>query len=693
MVNILFHSVENIIAVKKETLSALHRLGIKSVRDLLFYRPGSYKIKNILPDLSKLKDGEVIQTEVIIEDVLMPASRRQPVKIMVKNETGSILLVFFNKIPPFIFSRLRIGTRHIISGKVQYFDYCYQIAHPEFILQKDLESGIEPVYQLTYGMVNKQLYSYIIQGLRAAEKTLNLYENLPADNPHRGFEQFSRDLIRNLKMLHLFEVRAEEGQVEEIFEKARKNLARMELLANQISLALIRNQKKEKTGSCFKINKEEQQRVLERLGFTLTSAQEEVIGEIEQDQRAAIQMMRLLQGDVGAGKTLVALLTMLSAVGSGRQAALMVPTDLLANQHYQFFAKSLEESGIEIALLTGKTSAKERSVISEELQSGNILILIGTHALFQDRVSFKDLGYIVIDEQHRFGVEQRLSLINKSSHPDVLVMTATPIPRSLTLTMFGDMSVSKLTSKPKGRLPVITTSNNIKKVEEIAQGIKKMIEAGEKVYWVCPLVEKGEKDEEQEGSEMDVHSRFAVLDHLYPGRVGIAHGKMNSDARDLAMQRFKSGEISILVATTVIEVGIDVPEATLIVIENAEKFGLAQLHQLRGRVGRGEKQSYCLLLYNPKRLSREGKARLEVMRASNDGFYIAEQDLVLRGSGEILGTKQSGEPEFFFASLATDLNILTEANREAASIQKPSSLFELQIKVFAKKEAGVVDSG
>lgn len=433
---------------------------------------------------------------------------------------------------------------------------------------------------------------------------------------------------------------------------------------------------------------------MNNLGFELTKYQQEAVKQIEADQSSNIQMMRLLQGDVGSGKTIVALLTMLNAVSSGTQAVLMVPTDLLSLQHHQFFTKALTGTGITVELLTGKTTIKARRFIKENLKNGITNILIGTHALFQESVAFKDLGYVIIDEQHRFGVQQRLELIAKATHPDVLVMTATPIPRSLTLTMFGDMSVSQVKDKPKNRLAIVTTITSNNRWNQISLSLQKIIDQGQKIYWVCPLIDQKDKTLEHEDNftYADVTKCALELDKIYPGQVAIIHGKMKATDKEFVMQNFKNGEFKILVATTVIEVGIDVPDATLIIVENAEKFGLAQLHQLRGRVGRGELQSYCILMYEPKRFSVNARNRLEIMRQSNDGFYIAEQDLILRGGGEILGTKQSGEPEFFFADLGRDLNILLQANK-LAQVSNFSEFTEFQTKLFARYREDLAKSG
>ncbi|KIJ89029.1 ATP-dependent DNA helicase RecG [Rickettsia asembonensis] len=701
---LLFSPVKAYINIREDTVSALKRLGINNIRDLLFYLPVSYQNKILSPNLTEVRDGEIIQTEIIIESINLPKKSNQPLKITASNDTGSLLLVFFHKPPPFIFNKLKVGTKHIISGKVQFFDHYLQISHPEFITNPKLTKEIEPIYSLTYLLSNKQLYSYIIKAIEIFEEKCKSIED-------KEVKEYLDVILQNLKMLHsLCHSRPlghsrESGNPEkkvidsrfcgndieglrndDLYNNAKKQLAAKELIANQISLLNIRTQIAGKQGNIYPKAAGIQANILNELGFELTSYQKQVIEEIEFEQSDKVEMMRLLQGDVGSGKTLVALLTMVNTVGAWFQATLMAPTDLLANQHYEFFVKALKNTNIRVGLLTGKILGAVRKNIMIQLENGEIDILVGTHALFQEKVSFKKLGYIVIDEQHRFGVQQRLNLINKGVNPDVLVMTATPIPRSLALTMFGDMSISKLIGKPKNRLPIATNTMSINKIEHIIEAINKKLIAGEQVYWICPLIERGEKEVPEEDSLlMDVMNRFNSIENIYQGYTGIIHGKMKNEQKDQIMKQFKEGKIKILVATTVIEVGIDVPEATLIVIENAEQFGLAQLHQLRGRVGRGSLQSYCILLYNPKRLGKVARGRFEIMKQTNDGFYIAEQDLKLRGSGEILGVKQSGEMEFFFADLAEDYDLLLKAHKFAEIGSKGNLNFvNFQIKLFAK---------
>lgn len=692
MYDILFQTIKSLFPIKETAEKALSRLGIHNLRDLLFYKPSSYFINDLSPNLSNLKDGQIIQADVIIEEIITPKSRRGPIKICVANETGSLLLVFFNKIPSFIFSNLKIGKKCTIAGKVQLFDHYFQITHPEFIFKQNLVAPVLPVYPLTYGLINKQLCGYARDGIEIFETALKarlVFGNLP-DNE----KTYMQELLGDIKKLHLVGATPHAREIEEMLQEATLRLAAKELFANQVSLAQLKRQEKAAPGRKFGLQKELQSKILAKLGFTLTEGQVQVTQEIEQDQASGAAMMRLLQGDVGSGKTLVALLTMLNAVSSSAQTALMAPTDLLSYQHYQFFTKALEDTGISVKLLTGKTTAKDKKAIKEALIDGSVDILIGTHALFQEHINFKDLGYIVIDEQHRFGVEQRLELIKKAKAPDVLVMTATPIPRSITLTMFGDMSVSSLKSKPKNRLPIITTITSLSKKEEVINSLSKKLDLNEQVYWVCPLIDQADKEVNPEDDVVyaDVIERHSELSRYYPGQVGIIHGKMKSAEKDEVMQSFKDGSINILVATTVIEVGIDVPNSSLMIIENAEKFGLAQLHQLRGRVGRSSLQSYCILMYNPKRLSQMARQRLQIMKESSDGFYIAEQDLILRGGGEILGTKQSGEPDFYFADLGRDLKILLNANKLAGSIDI-SKFIDFQIELFARGRTELAGSG
>jgi ATP-dependent DNA helicase RecG len=699
MYDIFFQPIKTLLRISEQAQKALGRLKIVNLRDLVFYKPIAYNLIRINPDLTKVKNGELIQTEVRIDDVLRSSSKRSPLKIKVSNPTGTVILVFFSKIHPFIFSKLRIGQKYIITGKVEIFDRSLQISHPEFIFRQNLATPVMPVYPLTYGIINKQLYGYIREAISILENAINTRKFFSQQKLEE--KKYIDELLSEIKNLHLIGYSGTNYDIDRNISLNIKKLAEKELFANQASLVKIKTEEQKRHGRSFPPNHDLHKLILKKLGFELTEGQLKAIKEIETDQFADIQMMRMLQGDVGSGKTLVALLTMLNVVTSGIQTALMAPTDLLSAQHYQFFCNAVENTSIKVELLTGKTSPKQQLQLKKDLAEGNIDILIGTHALFQKGVEFKDLGYIIIDEQHRFGVEQRLELIKKASRPDVLVMTATPIPRSLTLTMFGDMSVSQLKTKPRNRLPIITSAISSEKRSEVITSLNKKLQIGEKIYWVCPLIDQSDEIlktafSEEENSDLslfsDVSTRFTELDKAYPNQVAMLHGKMKATLKDQVMQEFKNGKVRILVATTVIEVGIDVPDSNLIIIENAEKFGLAQLHQLRGRVGRGSKQSYCLLMYNQKKLSKFARERLKIMRESNDGFYIAEQDLILRGGGEILGTKQSGEPVFFFADLTRDLKILLHANNLAKSLEI-NKFIDFQVTLFARNNQELIKSG
>ncbi|MCP5369235.1 MAG: ATP-dependent DNA helicase RecG [Rickettsiaceae bacterium] len=694
MYEILFKDIEELLPIKPPSIKALHRLGLFIVRDLMFYSPYAYNIIDISSDLANVQNGKLIQAVVTIGKIEKPGKGIK--KIYAYNDTGAIILTFFNKMPAFILAKLRIGEKICISGKVNYFNGYYQITHPDFILTQDQAvSELEPVYHLTYGLTNRQLHNYILKTIKLVKAFLKTHLSLVKTqmnyaNPLENEISYMKSLISEVEKIHLIGLNKTD-QIEQIIMDAKQQLAYKELFANQTALAILRSQKQSNLGRRFAPTHLKQE-VVEKLGFALTPAQNAAITEIEAEQNSSGQMMRLLQGDVGSGKTLVALLTMLNVVSVGAQSVLMAPTDLLSLQHFQFFSKALKDYDINISLLTGKTTNSEKKRIKLDLATGVIDIIIGTHALFQNDVEFHNLGYIVIDEQHRFGVKQRMELINKANHPDILVMTATPIPRSLALTIFGDMNTSLIREKPQNRLPIITSVLNIDKKPQLIDSLKSRISNGELIYWICPLVDSSESEEFKEKNCADAVSIHQELNLIFPGMVGILHGKMKSYAKDIVMEQFKNGEIKILVATTVIEVGIDVPQATLIIIENAEKFGLAQLHQLRGRVGRGNKQSYCLLLYDLTRSTQIARKRIEIMKESHDGFYIAEQDLLLRGGGEILGTKQSGEQEFFFADLVRDKNYLIKANK-LAERTKINDFILFQSKIFGRERYDLAKSG
>ncbi|MEC9414259.1 MAG: ATP-dependent DNA helicase RecG, partial [Pseudomonadota bacterium] len=474
---------------------------------------------------------------------------------------------------------------------------------------------------------------------------------------------------------------------------SKERLAYDELLAHQISLYLISKEINYQKGISIKSDNLLIDEFVNNLPFKLTNSQKQCFIEISEDMEKPYRMLRLLQGDVGSGKTLVALLAILKAVNDGKQAAFMVPTEILAKQHFESFNKLINPNNHKIDILTGKTNSKQKKEIYKNIKNGSTNIIIGTHALFQEDVTFNNLGFVTIDEQHKFGVHQRLLLTSKNQilPPDVLLMTATPIPRTLELTTYGSMSVSKLTEKPKGRQIIKTAAKPLSKLKETIKSLEKTINSNNKIYWVCPLIEESEKIDLAAAEK-----RYESLKKIYPNNVLLLHGRMKSEEREKIMEDFKNGSVQILVATTVIEVGIDIPEATVMIIEHSERFGLSQLHQLRGRVGRGKDKSSCLLLYQTP-LGKNAKKRINSLRKTNDGFIIAEEDLLLRGSGEILGTRQSGFHIFKIANLNENNDLLEIANKNAREIVDNNKLnenYKLLLKLFGKDESlKLIDAG
>lgn len=662
----LFADVDTLGQVGTKTKEALARLKCTRVVDLLWHLPIGFIERRKVQSFASIQTGDVITVSVMVESHSSPShggghSRKHPYRIRCYTETGYLTLVFFNSYSQYIIQKLAVGGHYVISGKVEWFNNELQIVHPDYCVPLDKVDTIptyDPIYPLTFALTSRQL-SRIIQ--TALSKTPHLPEWIPTNILEI---QHWKSWRQSLHAAH--------DPASPYYHISRKRLAFDELLANQLALTFVRNFIHKLAGCSIKGNGLLRKSALEQIGFTLTEWQEKALLEISKDQESPVRMMRLLQGDVGSGKTLVALLAMLHVVECGKQAALMAPTEILAQQHFKWIKKVLSSLPVRIGFLSGSSKIKERRVTLEKLAAGEIDIIIGTHALFQEEVNFHALGLGVIDEQHRFGVEQRMRLAAKSAYTDILLMTATPIPRTLTLTAYGDMDISYLKGKPAGRLPISTRVIPLSRLDEIIASLKRVIECGSKAYWICPLIEESTNTEEKEHIKSDLAAavaRFIEFQSLFEGKVGLAHGRMKQAEREEVMRQFAEGEINLLVATTVIEVGIDVPDATIIIIEHAERFGLSQLHQLRGRVGRGNDASSCLLLYASP-LGEISKARLAIMRETEDGFRIAEEDLRLRGGGEVLGTKQSGLPDFKFANLEEDGDLLILARQEVSSIMK-----------------------
>lgn len=655
-----FASVESLAGIGPKLAPLFNRVtgrGAEGARliDLLLHLPVDAIERRLSPSIAAAPNEGIVTFRAVVEAhrPAPPGRARAPTRVVVGDESGDVTLVFFNIPQARITAQLPLGAERVISGKMELFDGQRQIVHPDRILPLAKfaeEPQIEPIYPLTEGLSSRRIQNAAKAGL---ERTKPLPEWLdPAFVSQRGWPTFRESFARLHAPVEIGDL-APDGP-------CWSRLAYDELLAHQLGLHLLRRRFTHAAGRRTHGDGRLRKAILAALPYALTSAQSRAIADIESDLAAEKRMLRLLQGDVGAGKTIVALLAMAIAVEAGRQAALMAPTDILARQHAGRLAPLCDSAGIRLALLTGKMPAEARRRTLGALASGEVDIVIGTHALFQDDVQFADLAFAVVDEQHRFGVHQRLALAAKGEAVDLLVMTATPIPRTLMLAWFGDLESSALDEKPPGRKPIDTRVVPLDRIEEMIEGLERAVASGKRVYWVCPLVGESEILDLAAAEE-----RYADLDKIFPGRVGLVHGKIPPSQRDATIARFQKGEIAILVATTVIEVGVDVPEASIMVIEEAQRFGLAQLHQLRGRVGRGAEQSVCLLVYRGP-LSETARSRLGILRETEDGFRIAEEDLRLRGEGDLLGTRQSGMPGFRIARLDLHQSLLKIARDDAS---------------------------
>lgn len=630
------------------------------VVDLLFHLPSGGIAREMKGSIADAPIGEPVTLSVtVVAHRAPPPGRRAPYRILVEDETGDVTLVFFNGQKARLEKLLPVGERRYVSGKIELWDGMRQMVHPDRILdERGIQNlpAVEAVYGLTEGLSSRMVARYI--GV-ALDRVPHLPEWQDATWLSRNsLPAFDRALVA----LHRPESAAQVSEDALAKSPARRRLAYDELLASQLALALVRSRMRRLPGRVNAGDGHLVERLKRALPYELTPSQAQAVEDIRRDLVADKKMLRLLQGDVGSGKTVVGLLAMASAIEAGRQAAMMAPTEILARQHFERLAPMAEAAGLTIALLTGRDKGAARRNVLAGLADGSIHIAVGTHALFQEGVAFHDLGIAVVDEQHRFGVHQRLALGAKGEAVDILVMTATPIPRTLALTYFGDMDVSVLKEKPAGRKPIATKLISSERLDEVIGALGRAIAAGDQIYWVCPLVGESETVDLAAAEE-----RYEQLKGVFGDQVGLVHGKMAGRDKDAAMERFSKGETKILVSTTVIEVGVDVPQATIMVIEHAERFGLAQLHQLRGRVGRGSRSSSCLLLYKGP-LGETARARLEMMRQTEDGFRIAEEDLRLRGEGEVLGTRQSGLPGFKLARLDVDAELLAAARDDARLI-------------------------
>ncbi len=662
----LFRSIRTIEGVGPKIAVHMARLiGGERVLDLLLHMPVDIIDRRYRPSIAESINGRTATMRLTVRKHIPNARKSQPYRIKAFDESGQIDLVFFHARKPYLTEHYPEGAVVTICGRVDHGYGGAQMVHPDLlqsgrvapesdtdketdIIETDIE-WVEPLYPMTQGLSPRSFRKAMLQALTQIP-------TLP-DWIDGGYlaKQNWPSWPEALKTLH----RPDKAAQISPDSPARQRLAFDEFLAQQLAMRLIRRSLKRPVGQVFTPNFTLRKAVLSQFGHPLTGAQQQALKDIDADMQSRAKMLRLLQGDVGSGKTIVALCAATNAIECGHQAAIMAPTEILARQHYDTIAPLAQAAGISCTILTGRDKGKKRQAILDDIAGGHARLIIGTHALFQDQVIFEKLGLAVIDEQHRFGVQQRLALSGKGAQADILVMTATPIPRSLTLAAYGDMDVSRLNEKPPGRKPIDTRLISIDRLADVVEALRRKIHQGERIYWVCPLVEESEKLDLAAAEE-----RYTLLRQIFGERIGLVHGRMKGAEKDAVMERFAGGDLDILIATTVIEVGVNVPEATVMVIEHAERFGLSQLHQLRGRVGRGDKASSCLLLYSAK-LGAVAKERLGVMRDTEDGFLIAEKDLEIRGSGDLLGTAQSGLPRYRTASLEDHQDLLFSARQYA----------------------------
>ncbi len=645
ILNPIFAEIEALKGVGPTLARPLAKLGISRVVDLLFHLPTGMVERRRVERLDMADAGRGVIVMLVAQSYKSSASPRGPFRVQASDAEGNhVSLVYFGGGGGWARKQLPLGEPRIVTGRLDLYGQELQIVHPDQVAPLEEAGEIverEPVYPLSAGITSRRIAQMVVQSLDRVPPLPEWIE--PSLLAHRGWPSFAEALIR-----------AHQNPSDEI---ARTRLAYDEVYANQLALMLVRGATRRRKGRPLVGDGRLRDKL--DLPYAPTGAQSRAIAEIEGDMAQMQPMLRLLQGDVGAGKTLVATMALLAAVEAGAQGALLAPTEILARQHLATLQRQLAPLGLNVAILTGREKGRVRESTLMGLADGSIDILIGTHAIFQEAVAYKALGLVVVDEQHRFGVAQRLMLAAKGSHPPhMLVMTATPIPRTLTLANYGEMDVSRLDEMPPGRQPIETRVIALERLDEVVAGLGRHVAAGGQAYWVCPLVEETDNDDSA------AEARAASLKLAFGDRIGLVHGRMKGGDKDAVMAAFLVGQLSVLVATTVIEVGVDVPNATLIVIEGAERFGLAQLHQLRGRVGRGSQHSRCLLLRG-NALSETSRSRLALMRESNDGFRIAEEDLRLRGGGELLGTRQSGEAGARLADAVQTAALIETAHADA----------------------------
>lgn len=633
-------------------------------KDILFHTPYEITKRVLEPNILLTEDGTEIITTLNVDKIEeRRIGGRMMFNILCSNKSGFVTLVYFNAFKDSIHRMFQVDKDVAVAGKLERYKDRTQIVHPDYVVKDAKDIPVcEPRYPLTEG-INNKLINKIIRNIITVVPNLEEWcevnflkqNNLPS-------------LSDAIKKLHSPQNTEDLG----IYSNHRKRLAYDEILANQLALAISRRSLTKQKGTKIETDNLYIKELMKNVPFKLTDGQKVILREIINDLKSGNRMFRMLQGDVGSGKTIVAIAAALEAVQAGHQVAVMLPTEILAKQQCEIIEKILKnkffvDNDVSSCLLIGALKAKEKENIKQDIANGKYKIVVGTHALLQEGVSFKKLGLIVIDEQHRFGVKQRLALSQKGDNTHVLLMSATPIPRTLAMTIFGDLEISSLTEKPAGRIKIDTRVMPLERMDEIIDGLKRAIKDDNRVYWVCPLIDEEFTQVENMDENASAEKRFKELKKIFGDKVALVHGRMKTKEKDAAIEKFRKGDVKILVATTVIEVGVNVPEATIIVIEQAEKFGLAQLHQLRGRVGRSDRKSSCILLYSGK-VGENGRRRLNILRESDDGFRIAEEDLAMRGSGDMVGVKQSGFPDFIFAVLPEHKELLFTARDDVKMI-------------------------
>ncbi len=669
----LFKDITSLKGVGSKIKKYLEKKKIETVKDLLWDLPYSVIDRSKITTLNKLEIGKITTIKVNVIKYNFPRIRNLPSKVICAENDDKINIIFFNSYEGYIRKILPIGSEVIISGKINYYKKQYQITNPTYVkpsAEKEEITKIFPKYSLTDGITEKIYRKIVVDVLSKIPDNFEWHnESFLKENNFNNFKKTFLNLHNPLKKI-------------DIYSNDYRRLVYDEILANLLTLISARKsiRTKKKKGKIY--NNKLSKIVLNNFPYELTNDQKRVLKNLDNDIKSENRMFRLLQGDVGSGKTILALYAAANVIESNYQVALMAPTEILASQHHELTKKLFFSTNIKIDILTSKTSAKNRKKIMDNLKNGSLNILIGTHSLFNKKINFSKLGFIIIDEQHKFGVKQRIKLAKKGGKDcDLLLMSATPIPRTMMLSFFGDMDVSLLKEKPKNRKDVITLVKPESKISELWPLIKKQISLNNQIFWVCPIIEESKRL-----NFSSAVKKFNTIKEIFPDQVGLIHGSLNKDVKKNVLKKFSNKEIKILVTTTVIEVGINFPDANVIVIENSNNFGLSQLHQLRGRVGRGNNQSYCVMLYK-NNLSENAKKRLKVLKDTNDGFIVAEEDLKIRGHGDILGFQQSGIKDFKFADPVHHKNLFVMAENNIKNIELENiKKYENLLKLFDRAE-------